>query len=95
MRFLKKIQEFSEKVAIFGTSISATWLTGSLAEQVMYFLDEDIRRIGRTHLKRLIYDTQSAPVDLPICLPFAYETASIIAKRLAIANLQYILPPME
>ncbi len=39
-----------EPLAIFGSSIASTWMAIEIGDSISFFIDEDINRIGRSHL---------------------------------------------
>ncbi len=75
-QYLKK-----EKVGIFGSSIAATWLFLELNGKVDFFVDEDLHRIGKTHLDRPIIHPRDV-VDWS-CVIFTMKEAIVkeILKR--------------
>ena len=78
-------------IGIFGTSISATWLATSLGNKVTFFVDEDVNRIGRTHLGKPIYGPNDIQLDgKNILMPFRKDIASKICKRYK--TLDFITP---
>jgi 2-polyprenyl-3-methyl-5-hydroxy-6-metoxy-1,4-benzoquinol methylase len=84
-------QNVSDNVGIFGTSISATWLAASLGDKVIFFVDEDSNRAGRTHMGKPIYYPESVLNSLPILMPLIWEIADNIVNRYPEMNL--IMPP--
>lgn len=88
--FLQKGKEIKEEVGVFGTSISATWLTASLGDKVSFFVDEDENRIGQSHLNRPIINPMSIPSGSNILLPMRSDIAKAIAKRLHSPNYRFI-----
>lgn len=79
-------------VAIFGTSISATWLAASMNREVKFFLDEDHHRAGGRHLGRPIYHPADMPAVKNVLLPLRTDIATSIAARLAHLDCEFILP---
>lgn len=82
-----------ERVGIFGTSISATWLAALLGSKAEFFIDEDPARGGRTHMSRPIHTPESAPRGIPVMLPLRQDIAKSVARRLAPLDLRFIQPP--
>lgn len=89
---LQKGKEIEGEVGIFGTSISATWLAASLGDKVSFFVDEDERRVGRTHLNRPILNPHAVPPNSNILLPMRSDIALAIANRLEKINSKFIIP---
>ncbi len=65
-------------LGVFGTSIGAAWLFGSLEGQVQFFVDEDPSRVGRDFLGRPVY----APSALPQGSQVLIALAPVLADRL-------------
>lgn len=82
-----------ERVGVFGSSISASWLASTLGDQVDFFLDEDPTRAGSVHLGRSIYDVYHAPKSHRILMPLAFDIACAVRARLSKLGLELILPP--
>lgn len=70
------------KPAIFGSSISGTWLANELSFNVSSFIDEDFDRIGNFHCTIPILSLDDVPPSLPVMLPFSEPTAKSITARL-------------
>jgi 2-polyprenyl-3-methyl-5-hydroxy-6-metoxy-1,4-benzoquinol methylase len=68
---------------IFGTSISATWLFSEMPLQVIFFVDEDPSRIGKTHFGLPIYDPAHIPQNSTVLLPFCSAHVTSLKDRLA------------
>ncbi|MCH9770315.1 MAG: class I SAM-dependent methyltransferase [Gammaproteobacteria bacterium] len=98
LEFLQQILNNAEKLetqgefAIFGSSISATWLASHF-ENVICFIDEDPNRIGKTHQGKPIYSINEIPQAMPIYIPLPLNIATSISHRHAKQNLNFILPP--
>lgn len=99
LRWLAKLIEQGnserERVGIFGSSISASWLASTLGDQVEFFVDEDPSRAGRVHLGRPIFGIYDAPKSNPILMPVAFDMARAIRARLSSHYLNLILPPPD
>jgi hypothetical protein len=80
-------------VGIFGSSIAATWLFAELDGNVVFFVDEDENRIGRSHLDLPIRAPADVPADISVILALAPETATAVAGRLEDTRLTFIRPP--
>ncbi len=78
---------------IFGTSISGTLLESALEHNCSFFVDEDINRIGRTHLGKPIYSPAQTPKDIDILMPMPRKIAGSIINRLSPYRLRLIPPP--
>ncbi|NQU61403.1 MAG: hypothetical protein HQ512_09750, partial [Rhodospirillales bacterium] len=80
-------------VAIFGSSIAATWLFGELDGDIAFFVDEDENRIGYTHLDRPIRSPGDVPKNISLALALAPSVANSVADRLAGAGMTLLTPP--
>lgn len=74
---------------IFGTSIAATWLTAELGSSPDFFVDEDINRIGRTHLGSPICAPWEVPPDSVVFVAQPEPVARRICDRLAGSTVIY------
>jgi len=91
LEFANKGINHSDCLGIFGTSISATWLATSLGNKATFFVDEDVNRIGKTHLGKPIYGPNDIQLDgKNILMPFRKDIASKICKRYK--TLDFITP---
>jgi trans-aconitate methyltransferase len=80
-------------VAVFGTSIAATWLAGEINQEISFFIDEDKARIGRTHLDRPVLAPSEAPRDVPVVLALSPALSATVSDRLRHLGLKWIVPP--
>ncbi len=85
---LEKQGEF----AIFGSSISATWLSNYFKNAIC-FVDEDPNRIGKSHQNKPICALSQIPKDTPIYIPLAFPIAKGIVSRPSNRDRNFILPP--
>ena len=74
-------QSANEPLGVFGTAISGTWMAQSLGEKVSFFVDEDLNRVGQTHLSLPIFDPEHTPTGSEILVPLRVDIAISIAKR--------------
>lgn len=91
---LQQGHQASDRIGIFGTSISGSWLASALGDRVQFFVDEDPNRIGRSHLGKPIYSPAQAPGDMDILMPMRPEVATVIAARLVPNQLKLTIPPV-
>ncbi len=56
------------------------------------FIDEDINRIGRSHLGLPIKDIKEVVENHPIVIPMKPDLAKLLAKRLGMNKYNFILP---
>jgi len=70
------------KFAIFGSSISATWLAQEVEYQVEAFIDEDSNKVGNSHCGIPIKNIEDIDDRIPIIMPFNSRTAKLISERL-------------
>ena len=83
----RSVQE-GQPLAIFGTSIAATWLTAELGERVVCYVDEDPHRAGQQHLGRPIYAPASAPSDGVALIALPPAMAADVQQRLRRGGLR-------
>lgn len=81
------------RFGIFGTSVAATWLAGGLGDAVKFFVDEDPKREGRSHLGRPILKPAEIPPGAVVYLAFVQEVAEEIRRRLAGQGVRFAAPP--
>lgn len=84
--------EESVDFGIFGTSIAATWLAGSLNGKVCFFVDEDPSCQGREHLGRPVFAPDQVPRDAKVFLALVPGIAAHVSKRLAASGIRSISP---
>jgi trans-aconitate methyltransferase len=82
-------------IALFGTSIAATWLTAELGKLVAFYLDEDPHRAGHNHLGRVIYPPGEAPAGIPVLIALPPAMAASVKERLERlgTTLHFHVPP--
>lgn len=79
-------------IAVFGTSIAATWLTATIgAENVAFYVDEDSSRQGREHFGRRIVAPGEVPRGLPVFICLSPALAANVAERMRAAGLTCIV----
>ncbi|WP_374649782.1 class I SAM-dependent methyltransferase [Dongia sp.] len=86
----------TRRIGLFGTSIAATWLAGSIgADRVAFFVDEDPARQGRPHFGRRILAPSDVPVRSIVYFCLAPAMAGKIAARMAGFGFCCITPRQE
>jgi hypothetical protein len=76
-------REISQRpLGIFGTSIAGTWLYGEVRDRVSFFVDEDPRRAGKTHLGVPIVLPCHAPAGGSIFVALPDPLATTVSERL-------------
>jgi hypothetical protein len=91
----EQANNLNEPFGIFGTSISATWLASEFINKVDFFIDEDIGRVGKTHLGKKIYAINNCPNNMKILMPLRFDIAKKIKNRLEVeSSKNMILPPL-
>lgn len=83
----------SRQFGIFGSTIAATWLCGMLGDAVAFFVDEDLHRVGRTHVGRPILSPAQVPSGSVVYLAVNPVIAKRIAARLTNTSFDLRLPP--
>jgi trans-aconitate methyltransferase len=79
--------------ALFGTSIAAMWLLGTLGDAVDFFVDEDPQRVGKTLMGRPVYHPRDVPSGSQVFIALPSILAESIRDRVAGATATYHLPP--
>ena len=92
---LDNIKRTRGKYGVFGSSIAATWLVNSLGDKIVFFLDEDLSRVGKTHMERQIYSPSNFPKGFKILLPLRHDIARVLVKRLSMQELDCVLLPLK
>jgi 2-polyprenyl-3-methyl-5-hydroxy-6-metoxy-1,4-benzoquinol methylase len=90
-----KLREGFLDIGIFGSSISSSWLFGELSV-VKFFVDENPKRIGSTHLGSPILSPDNLSNRDIVLMPLRHDIAKSIADRLhADLGLDkvFVLPP--
>ena len=83
-------------LAIFGTSIAATWFHAQRPEQVAFYVDEDPHQHGRSHLGRPILPPERMPPGTHLLMAFPPHVARPIVRRLQHHPVSiHLLPEME
>jgi len=88
-----KTASSGKSFGLFGTSISATWLSGILREKIAFFVDEDETRIGKTIEGRPIVAPTNMPTEAVVLVPLIPAVAEKLVGRLSRWRAQFILPP--
>jgi len=81
------------QVAIFGSSISATWLASLVGQRLQCFVDEDPGRSGRSHMGRPIVGPDQVPANIPMLVPLRPDIARSVIGRLSGLGRCFIEPP--
>lgn len=93
IRTVKRSQEIfskNEKLAIFGSSISAMWLYGELNKAIRIFVDEDSNKWGK-HDHYEIINPQQVPEDYKVIVPLIDEIAERVSKNYTTQSIEYIV----
>jgi trans-aconitate methyltransferase len=76
----------TKRFGIFGTSIAGTWLFSELDGAADFFVDEDMGRVGKTHMGYPVFH----PVDLfqetTVYIPLPHEISIRVKRRLAMTH---------
>ena len=83
-QILAKVEPLAkgENFGLFGTAIAATWLDAQLNRAARFFVDEDLNRVGKTHLGRPIVSPAQAPEGATIFVALPQPLAGMVAERL-------------
>jgi|SaaInlStandDraft_7_1057024.scaffolds.fasta_scaffold56445_1 2-polyprenyl-3-methyl-5-hydroxy-6-metoxy-1,4-benzoquinol methylase len=87
---LEEIMSIDKKTAVFGTSPIGTFFGGLLGDNLAFFVDEDVSKIGKQHLNKKILHPNEVELNSTILLPFPPSQAMEIQKRLP--SLKFIVP---
>jgi hypothetical protein len=71
------------KLGIFGTATAGTWLAAMLGEGVQFFVDEDVLRVGKTHMGFPVVHPSDVPRGSKAYLAFTREQGKRIRDRLS------------
>lgn len=71
-----------DSLGIFGTSIGAAWLLNELGADVKFFVDEDLNKVGSTHLGRPVYHPKDVPNGSNVFIALYPSLARLIKKRI-------------
>jgi SAM-dependent methyltransferase len=79
-------------IAVFGTSIAATWLTATIGvENVAFYVDEDSSRQGRSHFGKRIVAPGDVPHGMPVFICLSPALAANVAQRMSAVGLTCIV----
>lgn len=83
-RILAKVEPLArrENFGLFGTAIAATWLYAQCNRAARFFVDEDLNRVGKTHLGRPIVSPADVPEGATIFVALPQPLAGTVAERL-------------
>jgi len=83
-RILAKVEPLAERerFGLFGTAIAATWLDAQLNRAARFFVDEDLNRVGKTHLGRPIVSPAAVPEGATVFVALPQPLAASVAERL-------------
>jgi len=90
VRKCRLIAENTEKLAIFGSSISAMWLWGELDEAVKIFVDEDPNKL-RKHDSYEILSPKHVAEGFTVLVPLIPEMANKIFKKYNCESVRYLV----
>lgn len=83
----------TQPFGLFGTSIAATWLTAALGDRVIFYLDEDESRQGRSFFGKPILAPRDAPPGSTVFVGLAPIIATVVARRLEAYGIKVVMPP--
>jgi len=83
-RILAKVEPLAKRdnFGLFGTAIAATWLDAQFNRAARFFVDEDLNRVGKTHLGRPILSPANVPEGATIFVALPQPLAGNVADRL-------------
>ena len=65
----RELRAGNARLGIMGTSTAAIWITGELGMAVDFYVDEDMRRIGKTLFGKPILSLQQVPAGTCVFMP--------------------------
>ncbi|WP_432738081.1 class I SAM-dependent methyltransferase [Maridesulfovibrio sp. FT414] len=94
--FVRKIRliDSSAEIGVFGTANAGSWLAGVLGEKISFFVEEDSKRWGHSHLGSPIIAPSEIPDGAIVVMGFSTDVANKIVKRLSpsLPNVEFIIP---
>ncbi len=83
-QILAKVEPLARRpnFGLFGTAIAATWLDAQLNRAARFFVDEDLNRVGKTHLGRPILSPADVPEQATVFVALPQPLAGNVAARL-------------
>jgi len=86
----------TDAFGIFGTSIAATWLAGSLEGTVNFFVDEDPLRQSRLYMGKPVLSPGQVPAGSTVYLALVPNIAANVRRRLEPLGIKFVAPkPFE
>lgn len=82
----------SRSFGIFGTSISATWLAGSLPGKVGFFVDEDPLRQNQDYMGKPVLSPHHIPRGSTVFLALAPMVQANVRRRLEPLGINFVCP---
>lgn len=82
----------ARKIGIFGTSVAGTWLASHLQGVTSFFVDEDVNRIGKTHMGLPILAPNQVSPEAAVILALAPGLGALIKSRLVKYGFEVIEP---
>ncbi len=82
----------SNKFGVFGTSIAGTWLWNELSEEIDFFVDEDVSRIGKKHQNCPIFHPDNIPCGSHVFIALPPVIAKSLLKRINNSNVTFHIP---
>jgi hypothetical protein len=92
MNQAKSLADGNSAFGVFGTSISATWLSNVLGERIAFYVDEDPGRIGASHMGKPVLAPADVPQGSDVFLPLIPRIADAVAGRLTRSGVTFHRP---
>lgn len=89
IKFIEKVKNLSEKVAVFGTSPYAVLCGALLKDNLLFFLDENINKVGKVLLNKKIIHPSNLNKDIKVIFPYSNDLFDIVSKRLDLNFIRY------
>jgi SAM-dependent methyltransferase len=77
----RELRAGNARLGIMGTSTAAIWITGELGMAVDFYVDEDMRRIGKTLFGKPILSLQQVPAGTCVFMPMTGVVARSVLER--------------
>jgi 2-polyprenyl-3-methyl-5-hydroxy-6-metoxy-1,4-benzoquinol methylase len=90
IRASRYIDSSAGNIGLFGTSVAAAWILGEFGNKILFFIDDDVNRIGKNISGVPILSMNQVPPNSKIFLPPISPNDTRLHKRLREANISFI-----
>ena len=89
----RELAKNNKNFGLFGSAVASTWLAEEIGDNVSFFVDEDVDRIGKKHMEKPIIDPKKLKKDQTVYIGLIPVIAIKIEKKLRYIGAQFKLPP--